>query len=140
MLSHHLYWCLCLIKKQRTVTRLVCAKRLSLVRQALPSRVIRTFTGHQFTFTAPFTHLCALTLSFTPSPHPFTGPPPSSVLSATLPRLTDPQTLRYHPAQVEAESRGSIPRRFYQICRLLPRYKSLPRNLFQQQPVAGGGL
>lgn len=52
-----------------------------------------------------FHALVRLTLSFTPSPHPFTGPTHSSVLSATLPWLTDTLTLIPHKWRHRAAAR-----------------------------------
>lgn len=100
--------CLCLTRKQRTLTRLVSAK-LSLHALFTHSLVISLPS-------LPLSRTCAAHSSLAPSPHPFTGSHSHSVLPATLPRLTDPPALRYPPAQVEAQSRCSAPRRFYQIC------------------------
>lgn len=117
----------------KIITPMITSAKRHAPFTSAPICPFHAFTGHQFTSTPPFTHLCdSLFHSVPPSPHPLIGAPPLS-----LPLLAHWPTNTQVWSQQSRCSLLTIPTWFADFCR---DPKSLPRNLFQQQPVACGGL
>lgn len=117
----------------KIITPMITSAKRHAPFTSAPIRPFHAFTGHQFTSTPPFTHLCDSLFHSVPPP---LIPSSEPLRSACLSWLTDPQTLRYGASRAAALS-SPFPPGFADFCR---DPKSLPRNLFQQQPVACGGL